>query len=133
MPWRLSRPGFPWSRTPWPVFYAPQSPFKKWTQKTLAGIGPKVAGRLAQIATVLKPHLATLMTQSGIDEVGLSYQFPWGVGGGVAWDVNQGSLRAPQVTYPLIRAGRYPGFTGAGHEFDIELDDQTTVTAVSDD
>ena len=83
--------------------------------------------------TVLKPHLANLMTQSGIDEVGLSYQFPWGVGRGVAWDVNQGSQRAPQVTYPLIRTVRYPGSTGAGHEFDIEMGDQTTVTAVSDD
>jgi hypothetical protein len=71
------------------------------------------------------------MARSGIDQVGVSFQFPWGVGGGVAWDVNQASLAAPTVTYPLIRSVRNPGLTGAGHEFEIELDDQTTVTAVS--
>ena len=113
------------------VFYAPQSPFKKWTQQTLAGIAATVASRLNQIATALKPQLTSVMAQSGIDQVGVSFQFPWGVGGGVAWDVNQGSLAAPTVTYPLIRSVRYPTLTGAGHEFDIEVDDQTTVTAVS--
>lgn len=115
------------------VFYAPQSPFRKWAHETLAGIGPTVARRLTQIATVLKPTLASLMTTSGIDEVGLSFQFPWGVGGGVAWDVSGGSLQTDTVGYPRIQVVRYPAFTGAGHEFDIEIDDQTTVTAVSPD
>jgi hypothetical protein len=118
------------------VFYAPQSPFKKWTQGTLAGIAPTVATRLSRIAAALKPKLASLMARSGIDEVGVSYQFPWGVGGGVAWDVGPGSVAAapaaaPAVTYPRIQLVRYPAFTGAGHEFVIELDDRTTVTAVS--
>jgi deoxycytidylate deaminase len=107
------------------VFYAPQSPFKKWNSGTLAGMAPKVTTRLTRIASALKLPLMSFAQKSGVDEIGVSYQFPWGVGAGVAWNLNQ------PPTYPRIKGTRYPALTNAGHEFDIEVNPQTTVTATS--
>jgi hypothetical protein len=109
------------------VFYAPQSPFKKWNTGTLAGIAPSVTNRLARIVSTLRPHLVNMANRTSVDEAGVSFQFPWGVGAGVAWDVSQSR------DFPRIMSTKYPHLTGAGHEFVVEVDSQTRVTATSPD
>jgi hypothetical protein len=106
-------------------FYAPQSPFKRWPGRTLAGISVSVTRRLGRIARTAGGRLAQWSVLLRVDQVGISVQFPFGIGAGLGWNVEP--LPRP-VEYPHIRRVLYPGTHGNYHEFDIQIDEGTSVT-----
>lgn len=111
--------------------YAPQSPFRIWPQGTLAGVSSQVHQRLDRIVQRLRPALIRFGRAAMMDEVGVSFQWPFGVGAGVAWDVGPNSRQTYTARPPEqeIVGVRYENENPV--EFVIQLNQRRVVAAVT--